>query len=157
MSKPMTNLRCTIAICSAVSATLLTGCMVGPKYHTPPAVAQAPPVAYKEAPPPTQTQNTSGWTVAQPGDAMLRGKWWEIYNDPELNALEERLNIDNQNIKQFFANFMEARNFDCAGAFAALSDGLSWAVVSAFKELGQPGNIERRQCRTAEFGRVTAS
>jgi NodT family efflux transporter outer membrane factor (OMF) lipoprotein len=40
---------------------------------------------------------------------MLRGKWWEIYNDPELNALEEQLNINNQNIKQFFANFMEAR------------------------------------------------
>jgi NodT family efflux transporter outer membrane factor (OMF) lipoprotein len=40
---------------------------------------------------------------------MLRGKWWEIFKDPELNALEEELNIDNQNIKQFYANFMEAR------------------------------------------------
>jgi NodT family efflux transporter outer membrane factor (OMF) lipoprotein len=39
----------------------------------------------------------------------LHGKWWEIYNDPELNALEEKLNIDNQNIKQFFENFMTAR------------------------------------------------
>ena len=40
---------------------------------------------------------------------MLRGKWWEIFNDSELNALEEQLNINNQNIKQFFENFMEAR------------------------------------------------
>jgi len=40
---------------------------------------------------------------------MLPWQWWEIYNDPELNALEEKLNIDNQNIKQFFENFMEAR------------------------------------------------
>jgi NodT family efflux transporter outer membrane factor (OMF) lipoprotein len=40
---------------------------------------------------------------------MLHGKWWEIYNDPELNALEDKLNIDNQNIKVYFANFMEAR------------------------------------------------
>jgi NodT family efflux transporter outer membrane factor (OMF) lipoprotein len=40
---------------------------------------------------------------------MLHGKWWEIYNDPELNALEEKLTIDNQNIRQFFENFMEAR------------------------------------------------
>jgi len=40
---------------------------------------------------------------------MLRGKWWEIFNDPELNALEEQLDINNQNIKQFFENFMEAR------------------------------------------------
>jgi NodT family efflux transporter outer membrane factor (OMF) lipoprotein len=47
--------------------------------------------------------------VAQPSDAKLRGKWWEIFNDPELNALEEQLNINNQNIKQYFENFMEAR------------------------------------------------
>jgi len=47
--------------------------------------------------------------VAQPQDAMLRGKWWEIYNDPELNALEDQLNINNQTIKQYFENFMEAR------------------------------------------------
>ena len=47
--------------------------------------------------------------MAQPADAKLRGKWWEIFNDPELNALEEQLNINNQNIKQYFENFMEAR------------------------------------------------
>jgi len=37
-----------------------------------------------------------------------RGKWWKIFNDPELDALEDQLNIDNQNIKQAFENFMEA-------------------------------------------------
>ncbi len=40
---------------------------------------------------------------------MLRGKWWEIYNEPELNALEDQLNINNQTIKQYFQNLMEAR------------------------------------------------
>jgi outer membrane protein TolC len=86
---------------------LLAGCRVGPKYQVPSAMATAPPVTYKESP--TQFADSDGWKVAQPQDAMLRGKWWEIYNDPELNALEERLNIDNQTIKQFFENFMEAR------------------------------------------------
>jgi NodT family efflux transporter outer membrane factor (OMF) lipoprotein len=62
---------------------------------------------YKESP--TQFQDTDGWKVAQPQDAMLRGKWWEIYSDPELNALEDQLNINNQTIKQYFENFMEAR------------------------------------------------
>ena len=83
--------------------------MVGPKYHAPApsATATAPPASYKESP--TQFQDTDGWKVAQPQDAMLHGKWWEIYNDPELNALEDQLNINNQNIKQFFENFMEAR------------------------------------------------
>jgi NodT family efflux transporter outer membrane factor (OMF) lipoprotein len=66
----------------------------------------APP-AFKESP--AQFKEADGWTVAQPQDAALRGKWWEIYNEPELNALEEELNIDNQNIRQAFENFMEAR------------------------------------------------
>jgi NodT family efflux transporter outer membrane factor (OMF) lipoprotein len=70
-------------------------------------MAQAPPAAYKETPAPSS--NAGDWKVAQPQDAMLHGKWWEIYNDPELNALEDKLNIDNQNIKVYFANFMEAR------------------------------------------------
>jgi NodT family efflux transporter outer membrane factor (OMF) lipoprotein len=65
------------------------------------------PAAFKESP--TQFKESDGWTVAQPQDAALRGKWWEIYNEPELNALEEELNIDNQNIRQAFENFMEAR------------------------------------------------
>ncbi len=95
-------------------ASLLAGCTVGPKYHQPPALATAPPPAYKEIPklppqPPAGTPVTQEWTVANPQDGMLRGKWWEIYNEPELNALEERLNIDNQNIKLYFQNFMEAR------------------------------------------------
>jgi NodT family efflux transporter outer membrane factor (OMF) lipoprotein len=81
------------------------GCVVGPKYHPP--ANQAPAAVYKESP--TQFEEAGGWTVAQPADAKLRGKWWEIFNDDELNALEDQLNINNQNIKQYFENFMEAR------------------------------------------------
>ena len=79
----------------------------GPKYQTPVATAETPPAAYKESP--TQFKDAVGWKVARPRDAMLRGPWWRIFKDPELNALEEQLNINNQNIKQFFQNFMEAR------------------------------------------------
>jgi NodT family efflux transporter outer membrane factor (OMF) lipoprotein len=107
-------------LATAVLCLALTGCVVGPKYK-PPSAAQSPP-AYKEANVParqpaanveTAPDPTLGglgdWKVANPQDALPRGKWWEIYNDPELNALEEQLNIDNQNIKQFFENFMAAR------------------------------------------------
>jgi NodT family efflux transporter outer membrane factor (OMF) lipoprotein len=109
MSKTMINFRVKFAVGPAITTLLLTGCMVGPKYHapSPSATATAPPASYKESP--TQFQDTDGWKVAQPQDAMLHGKWWEIYGDPELNALEDQLNIDNQNIKQFFENFMTAR------------------------------------------------
>jgi len=92
-------------LCAAALLLILSGCVVGPKYHAP---SPPPPAAvYKESPP--QSQDNGDWTVAQPADAKLRGKWWEIFNDPELNALEDQLNIDNQNIKQYFENFMEAR------------------------------------------------
>jgi len=84
---------------------LSSSCVVGPKYHPP--APQAPAPAYQEST--TQFQDHGPWTVAQPADATLRGKWWEIFNDSELNALEEQLNINNQNIKQYFENFMEAR------------------------------------------------
>jgi NodT family efflux transporter outer membrane factor (OMF) lipoprotein len=94
-----------VGIFAVVVAVLVAGCTVGPKYHRPSATAQTPPPAYKEVP----DQESDEWRVAQPQDAMLHGKWWEIYNDPELNALEDQLNINNQNIKQFFENFMEAR------------------------------------------------
>jgi len=103
----MTSHRLYAAIASALAALLLTGCMVGPKYQRPPALAQAPPASYKETAVPSA--ESGDWKVAQSQDAMLHGKWWEIYNDPELNALEDKLNIDNQTIKQYFANFMEAR------------------------------------------------
>lgn len=109
MSNTMTKLRFKFAVRSSIMTLLLAGCMVGPKYQapSPSANATAPPVAYKESP--TQFQETEGWKVAQPQDAMLHGKWWEIYGDPELNTLEDQLNINNQNIKEFFENFMEAR------------------------------------------------
>ena len=92
---------------AASASILLAGCMVGPKYHPPAATVQAPPPEYKESP--THFPDSNTWKVARPQDAMLRGKWWEIYSEPELNALEEQLNINNQNIKQSFENFMEAR------------------------------------------------
>ncbi|MFZ0761844.1 MAG: RND transporter, partial [Candidatus Sulfotelmatobacter sp.] len=94
-----------IRISAAVLSLILSGCVVGPKYHPP--ATPPPPAVYKESP--TQFKETQGWTVAQPADAKLRGKWWEIFNDSELNVLEEQLDINNQNIKQYFENFMEAR------------------------------------------------
>ena len=93
------------ATCLAVALCLLAGCMVGPKYHTPSTDA---PAAYKELTP-ADLQQTDGWKVAQPKDDALRGKWWEIFNDPELNALEEKVDVSNQNIAAAAASFFAAR------------------------------------------------
>jgi len=92
---------------TAICISLLTACNVGPKY-TPPAVP--PPPAFKEAAPAAYSSAPPGaWQPAQPQDAVLKGKWWEMFNEPELNTLEDQLNIDNQNIAQYFQNFMAAR------------------------------------------------
>ncbi len=76
---------------------LLNGCNVGPRYHTPPVQS---PAAYKE---------TDGWKLAQPKDDVLHGKWWELFDDPQLNALEQQVNVSNQNIAGAFASFLQAR------------------------------------------------
>jgi NodT family efflux transporter outer membrane factor (OMF) lipoprotein len=101
-------MRKTIAIFGVCLGCAVTGCTVGPKYHAP---AVQPPPAFKETPAqsPAQAQENGIWTVAQPADAKIRGDWWAIFNEPELNDLENQLNINNQNIKEFFENFMEAR------------------------------------------------
>src|ERR1700722_13117280 len=107
MNKPIHSIRYRLQVSGAAAALLLAGCRVGPKYQVPPATAQAPPATYKEST--TNFPIADGWKGAQPQDAMLRGKWWEIYSDPELNTPEDQLNINNQTIKQYFENFMETR------------------------------------------------
>ena len=85
---------------------LLQGCTVGPRYVAP--VTPAPP-AFKETAAAQQSSDGTMWIPATPQDATLRGNWWELYQEPELNALEEKLNTSNQNIAQSFQNFMAAR------------------------------------------------
>ena len=75
---------------------LCSACMVGPDYQKPDAPI---PIAYKEL---------QGWTIAQPQDAIDRGDWWSIYHDPQLDALEQQVNVSNQTIKQFEAQFRNA-------------------------------------------------
>ena len=81
-----------------IGLAVLSGCTVGPRYARP--TAPVPP-AYKEEPP--------GWKTAQPSDQIAKGKWWEIYQDPQLNALEEKVNVSNQSLKASVAQFEQAR------------------------------------------------
>jgi len=94
-----------IAAALLCSAILLQGCDVGPKYNRPTAKV---PATFKEVTP-DDLQKMDGWKVAQPQDAALHGNWWEIFGDPQLNALEEQVNISNQNVAAAFASFMAAR------------------------------------------------
>lgn len=79
--------------------------MVGPKYSKPtvpiaPAFKEAPPASFKEG---------DGWKTAQPNDQALRGDWWTMFQDPQLDALEAQVDQANQTLRAADANYRAAR------------------------------------------------
>src|SRR5208337_5309966 len=114
-----------------IALILLTACKpVGPNYNRP--GFEAPP-AYKETgatsvfqPPPAPAGGT--WQPANPSDGLLRGKWWEIYQDTQLNQLEERIAANNQTLRQALETYLAARDQVIAaraGFFPTFSAGAS--------------------------------
>jgi NodT family efflux transporter outer membrane factor (OMF) lipoprotein len=89
--------RRSVATTCLAGMLLLSGCAVGPRYHRPP--VEVPP-AYKEA---------GNWKPAQPNEQSLGGNWWEKFQDPQLNALEQQVSISNQNLKAAQAQYIQAR------------------------------------------------
>lgn len=111
------------------AVALFTGCLVGPNYQRPSPPGSVP-VAFKEQPlpPPPAPLASGAWKQAQPSDGELRGKWWELFGDPRLNALEERIAISNQTLKVAISQYFEAREqvrVARAGYFPSLTAGPS--------------------------------
>jgi len=101
-----------MAVACLAVLTLLTACKpVGPDYNRP---SYDAPSVYKETgatavqPPPPPTGGS--WQPATPSDGMLRGKWWEIYQDPQLNQLEDRIATGNQGLRQAMETYLSARD-----------------------------------------------
>ena len=104
------------AMCEKIGRTVLRvalvtillpviGCGVGPKYVRPPVQS---PESYKELPE-AAPNAPDAFRMAQPKDGTARGKWWEIFNDPQLNELEEKASSSNQEIAAAADNFLAAR------------------------------------------------
>lgn len=114
---------------------------VGPDYRRP---AYTAPAAYKEIgasdvqPPPSPPGG--GWQPAAPLDGMFKGKWWEIYRDPQLNGLEERIATDNQTLHQAAETYLAARE-QAAVARAALFPTLSAAPSTSRQQLSKNGPL----------------
>ena len=77
-------------------AAALSACMVGPRYNKPEVTA---PIEYKES---------SEWKIAQPRDAINRGPWWEVFGDPQLNALVQQVEVSNQTVRVAEARLRQA-------------------------------------------------
>jgi NodT family efflux transporter outer membrane factor (OMF) lipoprotein len=90
---------------TVLASLLCSACRVGPQYQRPMTPA---PVALKEL------KGNDQWKMATPSDTLIKGNWWEIFGDPQLNRLEELVSVNNQNIKQAEAQFRQARAFVAA-------------------------------------------
>jgi NodT family efflux transporter outer membrane factor (OMF) lipoprotein len=130
-----------------------TGCVVGPNYKRP--SAPAPP-AFKESPPPDfKEAEAQGWKQAEPGDAYFKGRWWEVYKDPDLNALEEQVAISNQNVAQLEATYNQAKAA-VRVARAALFPTVSTGPAITFSGSGNGGSAVGATGTIVSSGAATA-
>ena len=94
----MTIVRSAFRTLGALALGLLaSACLVGPDYRRP------------SAPVSPQFKEAQGWTPSQPADALDKGAWWSVYDDPVLDGLERRVALSNQNVAEFVANYRQAR------------------------------------------------
>jgi len=103
-----------LVVLPAMAVLEICGCTVGPTYRRPTAEV---PTAYKEL---------GNWKEAQPNDQNLGGNWWEMFQDPQLNALELQVNVSNQNLKAAEAQYTQARalvRYNRAAYFPTLTAG----------------------------------
>jgi len=121
--------RHTAAVCVALT---VSGCAVGPAYQRP---ATPEVIAYKQA---------SGWVTASPADMHERGPWWQLFEDPVLNGLAERVAVSNQNIAQAVGAYAQARAIvreQRASIFPAVTlDGGASRSASSSGAAGATGN-----------------
>ena len=96
-------IRAALGVCLAVGG--LIGCSFAPQYQPPSTLS---PAAFKELTP-EQRKQTEGWKTAEPQDGALRGKWWDMFGDTQLNALQDQAAATNQTVAAALANFLAAR------------------------------------------------
>ncbi|MBB3228101.1 NodT family efflux transporter outer membrane factor (OMF) lipoprotein [Luteibacter sp. Sphag1AF] len=111
---------------------LLHGCMVGPDYHKP---QVSMPADFKETP---------GWSKAQPGDAVPKGEWWAVFDDPLLNELEPMVSVSNQTVRQSYENYQ-----------AALAD-VQVARSGLFPTIGITGSATRQRTGSNGVGNTVS-
>ena len=83
-----------------LSLVFATACTVGPRYARPGAPAPAPD-AWKTEPP---------WQQAAPKDTTPKGAWWQIFQDPALDAYQQQLLQANQSLAAARDRLNEARS-----------------------------------------------
>lgn len=124
-----------LSITIAALLLLLSGCMVGPNYKTPSAI-MAP--SFKETTPASFAQN-DGWKPGEPSDTRLKGDWWTLFHDAQLNELESQIDTANQTLKSAEANFRAARaQIGYARSSEAPTIGVGASISTVRNSANQP-------------------
>jgi NodT family efflux transporter outer membrane factor (OMF) lipoprotein len=92
----------------STAAIMISGCTVGPNYQRPTAPS-APAFKESAVPVPPPNPPNGGWKQVAPNDSTIRPNWWEMYQDPQLNKLEEQVAVSNQTLKASYEQYMQAR------------------------------------------------
>jgi NodT family efflux transporter outer membrane factor (OMF) lipoprotein len=103
----LSPLRARILVFST-AAMMISGCTVGPNYQRPTAPS-APAFKESAVPVPPPNPPNGGWKQVAPNDSAIRPNWWEMYQDPQLNKLEEQVAVSNQTLKASYEQYMQAR------------------------------------------------
>ena len=154
---PLTFLRKTLA---TVVACALTACSTLPAYKVP---ETAVPDRY--AAPTRPAQAASGWAVATPVDTQPRGDWWKVFNDPELNQLEDQLPVSNQSVQKAVAQLQQARalidyqHFQYEAAYQTLAANVVTTAIeeAEYRARTGGGGMKDRRRRTARNTHATSS
>ena len=88
---------------SLMGSLLLAGCSLAPEYQPAQVII---PIKFKEA---NSALENEQWKIAQPADEHIRGEWWRVFNDSQLNELEQQAISGNQNLKRAAANIQSSR------------------------------------------------
>jgi NodT family efflux transporter outer membrane factor (OMF) lipoprotein len=134
--------------CLTCLVLMITACSIGPQYQRPEVRV---PAAYKESPP-ISFKAADGWKAARPSDDLSRGQWWEVFQDPELNALEEQVDISNQTLAVAEAQLRGARaaiGVARAALFPTVTGTAS--VIGARQSLNRPGASNPSSATRADY------
>jgi NodT family efflux transporter outer membrane factor (OMF) lipoprotein len=131
-----------VVLLIAMGVLEFSGCTVGPTYRRPAAVdvPYVVPAGYKEV---------GNWKIAQPSDQHLGGNWWETFKDPQLNALEQLVNVSNENLKAAEAQYTQAR------ALVRYHRADQYPTVTAGASATRSRTSENRAPSTSVFNGVT--
>ena len=133
---------------AAALGAAVTACTVGPSYQRPATAADKRDASFKELGQPAAASDLSpgaasvAWRQARPSDGSLRGRWWELFGDAQLDGLEDRIAVSNQNLKIAAAQYLEAREqvrIAQAGYFPTLTAGPS--ATHTRESFNQPNTV----------------